>query len=382
MNILIVDDNPVNRQILSISLSDWGHFAREAESGQQAIDACVEEMPELILMDVMMPGMDGMEASRQIRALPGGADISILFVTAIAEDEGLVNALQAGGDDYLTKPVDLDMLQAKMAAHQRIRDLSRQLAEKNRLLEEHNEELRHEQQVIGHFFDRIQEQNYLPGDRLCVHTSAMTTFSGDVLLSRERPGGGLYVMLGDFTGHGLTAAIGSLPTAEIFARMADQGASAGAIAREINKVLSTYLPVEIFLAAIIIELQADLCTLDYWAGGLPPGVARLPDGELLTLNSQHIALGILNDTQFNDRTEHLELPAGSHIFLMSDGITEATAADGEMFGEARVEQLIRRRNGGEETLRALIEAARDFAGTELASDDLTLAAITCRKPAR
>ena len=382
MVVLVVDDNEANRKLLKRALLSWGHEVIEADSGAQAVDHCRLHLPDLILMDVMMPGMDGMETSRQIRALPGGAELSMIFVSALKEQEGLVSALDSGGDDYLSKPVDLAVLAAKIKAHQRIRDLQLELAERNAALERSNRALRREHELIGHYFDRAQRQNFLPDDMLRFHASSKAAFGGDFVFSRERPGGGLYLMLGDFTGHGLSAAMGSLPVAEIFARMTRSGASIGVIAREINQVLHTFLPDEIFCSASVLELDASGSLLQLWSGGLPNAYLFEPDGKLHVLQSWHMPLGILDDHEFDESVETLTVPAGSQLFLLTDGLTDVTdRRGGAPFGEARVKDVLAAARTVADPIEALVSAVRDYSGSAQVHDDASLVELTL-KPLR
>jgi CheY-like chemotaxis protein/anti-sigma regulatory factor (Ser/Thr protein kinase) len=378
MDILVVDDTPANRKLLARALAGWGYEVREAASGTEGIEACRQRMPDVVLMDIMMPGMNGMEAARFVRDLPGGKELSIIFITALKEGEGLVEALGSGGDDYITKPVALDVLQAKLKAHARIRELSRALAERNRLLAQHNRELRREQEIISHFFERAQEQNFLPPEMLRYRASSRTAFSGDLLLSRRRPGGGLYLMLGDFTGHGLSAAMGSLPVTETFSRMAHEGLPVGVIARELNRLLNASLPEEIFCAATLLELDATGEFLGCWAGGLPNGYARTPTGEMITLGSHHMPLGILGDGDFDETLETFKLPVGTRIYLMTDGITDARGTDGEAFGEARAAAVIVEAPPGSNVLEVLQREAAAYSGRSSARDDVAIVELECQ----
>lgn len=378
MKVLVVDDMPPNRKLLGRVLAGWGHEVIEADRGSAAVNRCHEVMPDLILMDVMMPGMSGMEAANLIRQLPAGDEPSIIFVTALREHEGLIPALESGGDDYVTKPVDLEVLAAKIKAHQRIRELSRQLAAQNALLQRRNNELRREHELIEHFFDRIQQRNFMPPDMLRFRASSASAFSGDLLLSAARPGGGLYLLVGDFTGHGLTAAMGSLPVAEVFARLTAQAQPIGVVARRINQLLTTYLPTEIFLAATLLELDATGTLLQYWAGGLPNGVALSTDGDIKSLASQHMPLGILDDGEFDESVRSLKLPCDTRIMLMTDGITESASPAQEHFGEQRTLDVLAGVGPDDDALTILLDAVTAFTGTAQLQDDVVLAQLTCR----
>jgi PAS domain S-box-containing protein len=129
LKILAADDNKTNLHIIKVFLTKLGHEAILAENGQEAVRKFVDERPDMILMDIMMPVMDGFEASRQIKALCKELWIPLIFVSAMSRDENLVEGLEAGGDDYLTKPINFVVLEAKIRSMQRSLEMQRQAGE-------------------------------------------------------------------------------------------------------------------------------------------------------------------------------------------------------------------------------------------------------------
>ncbi|MDD2885867.1 MAG: SpoIIE family protein phosphatase [Dechloromonas sp.] len=119
MKVLAVDDNRTNLHILQVFLKKLGHQVILAEDGQQAVDKFQSEQPDLILLDIMMPVMDGFEAARKIKASNTGHWTPIIFLSALNRDENLVEGLEAGADDYLTKPINFVVLEAKLRSMQR-----------------------------------------------------------------------------------------------------------------------------------------------------------------------------------------------------------------------------------------------------------------------
>jgi PAS domain S-box-containing protein len=114
LTVLVVDDMATNRQVLQIFLTKQGCQVLTANDGQQAVDICRSGQPDLVLMDVMMPIMDGHEATRRIKAEHTGRWLPIVFLSALDKEEDLVAGLEAGGDDYLAKPINLVVLNAKL----------------------------------------------------------------------------------------------------------------------------------------------------------------------------------------------------------------------------------------------------------------------------
>lgn len=119
MKVLAVDDNRTNLHILQVFLKKLGHQVILAENGEEAIEKFVSESPDIILLDIMMPVMDGFEAARRIKAMSAERWTPIIFLSALNRDENLLVGLEAGADDYLTKPVNFVILEAKLRSMQR-----------------------------------------------------------------------------------------------------------------------------------------------------------------------------------------------------------------------------------------------------------------------
>ncbi|HVU25188.1 MAG TPA: response regulator [Opitutus sp.] len=130
-NLLIVDDTPDNIAVLFDFLVEQGFNVLVCESGAAALDTLAVEEPDLILLDVMMPGMDGMETCRRIKATPAGRDVPVFFMTALGEPYDKVRGLEAGAVDYLTKPVFPEEVLARIRTHLEISRLQKELQEKN-----------------------------------------------------------------------------------------------------------------------------------------------------------------------------------------------------------------------------------------------------------
>jgi diguanylate cyclase (GGDEF)-like protein len=128
MRILIADDDPVSRRLLQVKLGQWGHAVLVAGNGDEAWHILQQpEAPPLAILDWMMPGMDGVQVCREVRKRADGQYTYLLLLTARGQKEDVVEGIEAGADDYLTKPFDLPELQARLRAGQRIIDLQTRL---------------------------------------------------------------------------------------------------------------------------------------------------------------------------------------------------------------------------------------------------------------
>ncbi len=139
--ILLVDDVPANLAVLTSALEPQGYEIFAAPNGASALSVAVKVKPDLILLDIMMPGLDGLETCRRLKQNEAARDIPVIFITARSETENVVEGFRAGGVDYVVKPFQAEEVLNRVATHLRINRLTRELREKNRALETRTAEL-------------------------------------------------------------------------------------------------------------------------------------------------------------------------------------------------------------------------------------------------
>lgn len=340
LSILIAEDNAADRMLLSTIVSRQGHRSLTASNGLEAVALFEQERPQLVLMDALMPVMDGFEATRRIKQMAGEELVPIIFLTSLTEGEALVRCLEAGGDDFLAKPYNRVILEAKINAMDRLRRLQETVLQQRDLIAQHNEYLLNEQRVAKAVFDKVAHSGCLAAPNIRYLQSPYALFNGDLLLAAFKPSGGMHVLLGDFTGHGLPAAIGAMPLAEVFYGMTAKGYSLTEILREINAKLKRILPLGVFCCATLLNISFQRRVVEVWNGGLPDGyLLRASGGGRVPLVSRHLPLGILEPSAFNDHYEVFPLELGDRIFLLSDGVLEACNQQGELFGEMRLHRV-------------------------------------------
>jgi len=377
MKILVVDDHHYNRELMGFILSDHGFDYVEAVNGEQACKI-FNSTPDidLVLMDINMPVMDGYEATRRIKASLGDKLVPVLFVTALDDDETLAKCLTVGGDDFVAKPVNENVLLAKLHAHQRTILIHRQLEETNKALEYHRRVMDREHSIVDHVFQNGLKQIDVTCPNLKTHVSPMSMFNGDLYLAAPSPSGGLYVLLGDFTGHGLSAAIGCLPVSNIFSAMAEKHVSVGDMAREINFRLQSLLPSNMFFCAAIIELSQSGDRLSIWAGGMNDILVLDQQGDLVDrLASLHMPLGVLSDDEFETEVRVYHPQVENRIFVYTDGVIEACNSDGELFGEPRLEALLSTHPS--DNVEAVWAAVEEFQQGGVQEDDISIVELLC-----
>jgi len=371
MKILVVDDQAANRGLLSYLLEEDGHEVIEASNGEEGIKKFDDQVPDLVLMDVMMPGMDGYQTVELIKSR-SKKHVPIIFLTALSDDLSLSRCIESGGDDFLTKPVNEILLSAKIKAHERIRDLNLALNNQNNELERFHALLKQENELAEYVYDTAISKN-LDCKNVKSYLSPMGGFSGDVIFTERTNRGTLFIMLGDFTGHGLPAALGALPISQQFKFLAQRGVSLGDMAEQLNLTLYNYLPGHMFCAANLIELNNDGSQINCWLGGLPDILLIDDQGRIRkALKSHHMALGVVSEKSFKRDVITVNLKKGERLIVYSDGVTDCCDVNGEMLGEARFELMFDGKVKGDDLFADLVDRIKAFGEGRPQDDDVSI----------
>ena len=369
LSILLADDDEIVREQLATILRSSDHEVFEAENGQHALELFEQKNPDLILLDVVMPQMNGYTAAEIIKKQSGSYFVPIIFLTSITDNHSLAKCIAAGGDDFLTKPAHPIIINAKIRAMQRIIKAYKKLDEYQRKTEE---ELETSKRVFSSLIKNRHESigaldswSIFPGH-----------FSGDLQLCAKLPNGDIYALLCDFTGHGLPAALGTIIVAEQFQSLTDKMVFPEYIFREINKKMHQILPTGRYCAAILVALIKNGNELKVWNSGMPP--AYLVDRQhniVREVASSGLPLGIVGDNVTQAPTV-LSPEQGYSLIFYSDGLIDSVNHDGEMFSETRFRRLIERIPESENVCDAIKRGLQSYiADTELV-DDLSLTVLT------
>ncbi|WP_460092325.1 ATP-binding SpoIIE family protein phosphatase [Pseudomonas sp. S2_E02] len=381
LTILIAEDSAADRLLLSTIVRRQGHNVLTAANGAEAVDLFRRQQPDLVLMDAMMPVMDGFEAARQIKALAGETLVPIIFLTSLTESEALARCLEAGGDDFLAKPYNQVILAAKIKAMDRLRRLQATVLQQRDLIAKHHDYLLNEQRVAKAVFDKVAHSGCLSAPNIRYLQSPYALFNGDLLLAAYTPAGDMHVLLGDFTGHGLPAAVGAMPLAEVFYGMTAKGYGLAETLREMNAKLKRILPVDMFCCATLLCLSFQRRSVEVWNGGMPDGyLHRIASGERVPLAARHLPLGVLSAQAFDDRTEVHPMAAGDRVFLLSDGVIDTSDASDQLFGVERLQQVFAANREPDRLFEDIEQALRDFRGE--ARDDVSMVEVSLLETAQ
>ncbi len=323
----------------------------------------------------------GFEAAQQIKVLAGETLVPIIFLTSLTESEALARCLEAGGDDFLAKPYNQVILAAKIKAMDRLRRLQATVLQQRDLIARHHDYLLNEQRVAKAVFDKVAHSGCLSAPNIRYLQSPYALFNGDLLLAAYTPAGDMHVLLGDFTGHGLPAAVGAMPLAEVFYGMTAKGYGLAETLREMNAKLKRILPVDMFCCATLLCLSFQRRSVEVWNGGMPDGyLHRIATGEREPLAARHLPLGVLSPQAFDDRTEVHSMAVGDRVFLLSDGVIDTSDANDQLFGVERLQRVFAASREPDRLFDDIEQALRDFRGE--ARDDVSMVEVSLLAPAQ
>lgn len=376
IKILVADDQRVNRLLLETFLRQEGHAVVLAEDGAEAVERHQSERPDLVLMDVVMPAMDGLEAARHIREDSQDAPTPLIFLTAVTDQQTMLAGLDLG-DDFIPKPIDLAVLRAKLRAFIRLVRSQCQLREERRRVERLIDAMQREGEMAAHVLGRVLAHTEPPDGRFLQYRVVPSeVFSGDMVLARRTPAGGLHVLLADAVGHGLPAAINFLPLFFPFDGMSRKGCSLATMARELNRRVRNLLPSDRFIAATLVSVDSSGRRIEVWNGGNPPALLLDAQGAVVRrIDSMQMALGLNDDNPALFEPCRFACNGGEQLVICSDGIWENPAFSGADPALAMAALLAATKSGLR--MEALIGAAIDAGQT----DDLSAVVISAGRQA-
>lgn len=364
--ILIVDDVKANVDVLVQLLRD-DHKLSVALGGEAALKAAEKLPPDLVLLDIVMPGMDGYEVCRRLRAHPATAEVPVMFLSALDEVRSKALGFEAGGNDYLTKP--FEALEVKARVHSLLKAKAYSDAVKQKIANE----LRIASEIqMGMLRHQVQEIVEGTGLHAAARMEPAREVGGDfydiIRVGNDR----VVVVVGDVSGKGVPAALFmavSTTLARVIGRDHD---CPGRILTLINNALVEQNPQTMFvtMACAVIDLAKG--TLRYASGGHPSPV-RLRSGQppALPFDSTGPMVGVFPEVVYT--SEEHPFPKGDGYVFYTDGVTEAMNAEGELFGN---ERLLASFDSLAAPLDALLDAVRAHAAGYPQSDDITIVTIS------
>lgn len=326
MRILIAEHDRAERAALTELLVADGHEVLSTASCAEALKTFERHQPDLALVDIGLTDADGYACIRGIAAVCGSRFPPAMLMASIDDHMTLAKFIESEAADFIDAPGNVHVLRAKIAGFERLREVYLEL-------ERFQSRFRQEVRVAQHMFQAVIGRSPSDVDFLRHWTITAGHFSGDLLIYERSSRGCLHILMGDFTGHGLAAAVGALPAADTFFEMTRKGFGIGDIAAAINRRLNEMLPTGHFCAALLARLSPLGEEIEIWNGGQPPLLMLDEAGRAVAdVSSFHFPLGVVGPERFDGATATFPLGQVRHVVLYSDGLVEAQNASGQMFG--------------------------------------------------
>ena len=380
-NLLVVDDNEMNRDMLSRRLSRRGHTVKTAEDGHIALDLIDQNSFDVILLDIMMPGISGIEVLKTLRQSYSHADLPIIMATAKSENEDVIEALKLGANDYVTKPLDFPVVLARV---------NTQLS------------LKHSQDALKSAHDRMKrdldaaaemQQTLLPDNlpqmdsiEIAWKFHPCDELAGDFLniIQLNENEIGIYVM--DVMGHGVPASLLSFSVSRNLSPMAGSDSIVLKSAEQ-----DTVSPVEVlthlntlypflannnrFFTLLYGILDLRDSRFRYACGGHPGPLIISSDGTVQKLTENSFPIGIVEEASFEQA--QIKLNPGDRMYLYSDGFIEETNINGELFEINQFQESLKNNYSStiDKSIEQTVNAIISWHGSEHLSDDLSIIGI-------
>jgi sigma-B regulation protein RsbU (phosphoserine phosphatase) len=377
--VLIVDDLPANLRLLSQMLAEQGYGVRAVTSGARALASVEASAPDLILLDIRMPAMDGYTVCEQLKAQAGTREIPVVFISALGETEDKVRAFAVGGVDYVTKPFHVEEVLARVRTHLDLRRLQKQLQEANLRMEQ---ELTLAGQVQASFLPGRSPG--LPGWQVAFALLPARTTSGDFYDVHMLPNGRLAILIADVVDKGVGAALTMVLSWSLLRTAALEHPAAPALVFDVvNRRLLEDTHTGDFVTVFYGVLDPTTGLLVYGnAGHHPPYLLRGPAGRRFeTLGGTGLPLGIQEEAAWQEG--EVEIAPGDVLVLYTDGVADAQDIGGNFYGRQRLQAAMqaflgtgaRRQAPAQDLQEAILADVQRFVGDAPQVDDITLLVV-------
>ncbi|MGK5093205.1 SpoIIE family protein phosphatase [Deltaproteobacteria bacterium TL4] len=381
--ILVVDDEPVNVQVLRNHLHLQNYRVLTAGDGYEALEIIDREQPDMIVLDLMMPRMNGYEVTRKIRQTYNPEALPIVMLTAKNQLGDLVEGFECGINDYLTKPFRKQELLSRVDVHLQLHDaiqhLEEKVKERTHQLQKTTEELQRKNLEIiqdlqtaaglqAHLFREFRPPHFL---RIAVYYHPYSHVSGDIYKLYADDSGGFNLFLGDSSGHGVAAALTTIMADILISQKINS--SPDKIMAFINDQLMEHLPDDRFMTALLLKIRENGELTVANAGHPPLMILPARGGTPLLFRSDSMILGPFKTPVFQCKEVTCQLHPGDVGILFTDGITERYNAS-DLYDEERLLLFMEEHSNMdlEALLEKLIEDIEIFAEGQPERDDVTV----------
>ncbi|MDB5540999.1 MAG: response regulator [Devosia sp.] len=386
MHIIVADDDLSQRIHLSAMLRRNGHDVELAEDGEEAIEALKRNGAPVLICDVQMPGIDGMELATRVRGLDLGRYVYILMVTGLDQNADRMRGLEAGADDFMSKPVDQAVLLARLRSAERLIRYERDLHSKNLRLAQANEHIQADLDAAA-----AAQRALLPDPEVllsnCRFSSSFTpssSISGDVFGYFDLGPGKSGFFAADVSGHGVRAALsavalGYMVSTEFFQNMV-RGTGTDElrperVAQVLDRRFQRDLGDDSYFTLFVGAIDEAEERLVFCQAGYPSPLLLRPGDEARIVGTGGVPVAMLPHAEFERSS--VAFRRGDRLIVASDGVTEAASQGGELYGLERFSEFVTHRQGfaARAVLPQIANALLDWTGQPNLADDVSIIII-------
>jgi sigma-B regulation protein RsbU (phosphoserine phosphatase) len=368
-SILLVDDNPTNLQVLFQTLEGVGCKLLIAKNGEIALTIAGKALPDLILLDIMMPDIDGYEVCRRLKSNPATSDIPVIFLSALGDTEDKVKGFHLGAVDYITKPFQPNEVIARVNTHLTIHRLKREV-------ESQKDQLEHELKVVSEVQRKLlpKQLPIIDGFKLGAHYETSRYAGGDYYDIIELPDNCWGFLIADAEGHSAPAAVLMAMTCALFRSYPGSSADPAEVLHYLNEHLCKVAEPS-FMTALYAHYDAKTQTMRIARAGHPlPMVFRKSDQRAIELPCPGVyPLGI-EPYEIEIPVTEAKLEPGDRFLVYTDGLTERFDMEENTYGEARLLKPLATDSTSDPqgVVAAIMADVEQFAGKRHADDDQAL----------
>ncbi|MBE0493605.1 MAG: SpoIIE family protein phosphatase [Thiomicrospira sp.] len=372
--ILIADPSAEHFAFYDCILTAQGFEVLHVDRHDAILDAVQQLPPSLVIVDLAICDEKRNDLIKRIKQSCSTHSAFVPVLLASNQDEQILlqHAVAKEADGFLQFPFSDKVLMAKVQSLLRIRSLYVALKSTSDQIHQLHYTLEQEYKDAERIYEKFLRPSAQKLAGFDSYISSASIFNGDLLLAKVQSSGDVLILLGDFTGHGLSAAIGVIPVAEMFNSMVTKARSAPEIISEINTKLYNILPAHLFFGCAILQVSPAQKKAHIYNFGMPD-VLMIKRAELSRFSSRNLPLGVVNSQRLDLYPQSVDLSGDEVFYMLTDGFTESRNPQGEMFGDHRVEQTLL--HAGKQGIKTLIEQVGEFCADCFTEDDATIAEL-------
>jgi len=376
--ILVVDDDAMSRRVLAQLLTASGYKCRVCKNGSEALEAVQAWPPSLLLLDFDMPGLNGAEVLTRLRSdrQSAVAQIPTIMLTAHGSEESEVSCLQAGADDFVTKPVNAAVLRARIETQLRLRSMRRQLERQNDELEEWRRNLERDLAAA-----RLTQQSLIPQKPLVLPGWEVATcyrpviqVGGDIYGWLRMKDGRILFWIADGTGHGAAAALLTTLAKLLFHHGNDEHDTPVTVMEAVNHDFRSIFGSRSFMTAMCVALDPATGSASVVGAGHPPLLVTRHNGKTESIASIAPPLGVIEQPEFVETPINLE--PGDAFLLYTDGLFRWAKDEQHRLMPQQLEKMLdHSAPTAKALLRGVLAHAAPASSLNTSPDDMTMLAV-------